>query len=84
MACEHSRDQPVVRAPLAGRNWSDDEVALWASSNLDGDVARSAYTLYPDDNSGTLVRDACSTTPRRDRVVSQVSGSLLGGYASRS
>jgi catalase len=52
---------------------------------VDGDVVRSAYVLHAEDDdfgqAGTLVRDVFDDA-QRDRLVDQVSGSLLGGVRS--
>ncbi len=82
MAYEHSGSEAVYAPNSEGRDWSDDEAALEESWVLDGDMARSAYTLHADDDDfsqpGTLVREVFDDA-QRDRLAAQVSGSLLGG-----
>jgi catalase len=52
---------------------------LW---HLDGDMVRTAYTLYPEDDdwgqAGTLVRQVMDDAAR-DRLVSNITGHLLNG-----
>ncbi len=82
MAYEHSGNQPVYAPNSQGRGWSDGDAALEESWAVDGEMVRAAYKLHADDDDfgqpGTLVRDVFDDA-QRDRLVEQVSGSLLGG-----
>ena len=82
MAYEHSGNQPVYAPNSHGRAWSDSGATIEESWAVDGEIVRSAYDLHSDDDDfsqpGTLVRDVF-TDAQRDRLVEQVSGSLLGG-----
>ncbi|HEX4777800.1 MAG TPA: catalase [Acidimicrobiia bacterium] len=82
MAYDHSGAQAVYAPNSQGRSWADGEVAVEESWAVDGDMVRSAYSLHADDDDftqpGTLVRDVFDDA-QRDRLVEQVSGSLLGG-----
>jgi len=82
MAYEHSGDQPVYAPNSEGRAWADGEATTEESWGVDGDMMRSAYALHAEDDDftqpGTLVRDVMDDA-QRDRLVAQVSGSLLGG-----
>jgi catalase len=82
MAYEHSGNQPVYAPNSMGRAWAHGEATPEESWAVDGDMVRSAYELHPEDDDfsqpGTLVRDVMDDA-QRDRLVEQVSGSLLGG-----
>ncbi|WP_370324771.1 catalase [Euzebya sp.] len=82
MAYEHSGSQPVYAPNSAGRAWADGDATPEESWAVDGDMVRAAYTLRRDDDDfsqpGTLVREVFDDGAR-DRLVEQVSGSLLGG-----
>jgi catalase len=85
MAYEHSGAQPVYAPNSEGRAWSDGPAALEESWAVDGEMVRSAYELHAEDDDftqpGTLVREVFDDG-QRDRLVEQVSGSLLGGVRS--
>jgi catalase len=82
MAYEHSGNQPVYAPNSVGRAWADGAASPEESWAVDGDMVRSAYELHADDDDfgqpGTLVRQVMDDA-QRDRLVDQVSGSLLGG-----
>ncbi len=82
MAYEHSGNQPVYAPNSEGRDWTDGEARPEESWAVDGDIVRSAYELHAEDDDfgqpGALVRDVMDDA-QRDRLVEQVSGSLLGG-----
>src|SRR3546814_7364589 len=85
MAYEHSGSAPVYAPNSGGRNWADNTGKVEDGWEVDGDMVRSAYTLHADDDdfgqAGILVRDVFNDG-QRDRLVEQVSGSLLGGVRS--
>jgi catalase len=82
MAYEHSGNLPVYAPNSEGRGWADGAATLEESWAVDGDIVRSAYTLHADDDdfgqAGTLVREVFDDG-QRERLVDQVSGSLLDG-----
>jgi catalase len=82
MAYDHSGARAVYAPNSVGRPWADDDVALEESWAVDGDMVRAAYELHAEDDDftqpGTLVREVFDDG-QRDRLVEQVSGSLLGG-----
>jgi catalase len=82
MTFEHSGNAPVYVPNSGGRPWADQTGAVDDGWATDGDMVRSAYTLHSEDDdfgqAGTLVRDVMDNA-QRDRLVAQVSGSLLGG-----
>lgn len=82
MNTDHSGDAAVYAPNSRGRAWSDGEATLEESWAVDGDMVRTAYELHEEDDdfgqAGTLVRDVMDDA-ERERLVDQVSGSLLGG-----
>lgn len=82
MNTDHSGDAAVYAPNSRGRAWSDGEATLEESWAVDGDMVRTAYELHDEDDdfgqAGTLVRDVMNDAERQ-RLVDQVSGSLLGG-----
>jgi catalase len=82
MNYEHSGSRPVYAPNSSGRAWADGGATPEESWAVDGDMMRSAYTLHAEDDDfsqpGTLVREVFDEA-QRDRLVEQVSGSLLGG-----
>ncbi|HET8600696.1 MAG TPA: catalase [Segeticoccus sp.] len=82
MAFEHSGNAPVYAPNSYGRGWSDQTGATDTSWEVDGDLVRSAYQLHSEDDDfgqpGALVREVMDDG-QRQRLVDQVSGSLLGG-----
>src|SRR3546814_8040814 len=86
MAYDHSGAQPVYAPNSEGRGWADGEATPEESWAVDGEMVRSAYELHADDDDfsqpGALVRDVMDDG-QRDRLVEQVSGSLLGGVQDR-
>jgi catalase len=82
MAYEHSGNQPVYAPNSQGRGWADGGAAVEESWAVDGEMVRSAYELHAEDDDfgqpGTLVREVFDDA-QRDRLVEQVSGSLLDG-----
>jgi catalase len=82
MAYEHSGSQPVYAPNSQGRSWADGDATLEESWAVDGDMVRRAYELHAEDSDfgqpGALVREVFDDA-QRDRLVDQVSGSLLGG-----
>jgi catalase len=82
MTFEHSGAAAVYAPNSAGRGWADGAAALEESWAVDGDMVRSAYELHAEDDDfgqpGTLVREVMDDA-QRDRLIEQVSGSLLGG-----
>ena len=82
MAYEHSGNQPVYAPNSYERGWSDHEGTVEEGWETDGEMVRAAYTLRADDDDfsqpGTMVREVFDDA-QRDRLVDQVSGSLLGG-----
>ena len=82
MTYEHSGNQPVYAPNSQGRVWADGEASPEESWAVDGDMVRSAYALHAEDDDfgqpGALVREVFNDA-QRDRLVEQVSGSLLGG-----
>jgi catalase len=84
MAFEHSGNQAVYAPNSQGRPWADGGATLEESWATDGDMVRSAYELHAEDDdfgqAGTLVREVFDDA-QRDRLVAQVSGSLLGGVS---
>ncbi len=82
MAYDHSGNQPVYAPNSEGRPWADGIATPEESWTVDGEMVRSAYELHAEDDdfgqAGMLVRDVMDE-PQRDRLVEQVSGSLLGG-----
>jgi catalase len=85
MAYEHSGNRPVYAPNSVGRGWSDATGPVADGWEADGAMVRSAYTLRADDDDfsqpGTLVRNVFDDA-QRDRLVEQVSGSLLAGVRS--
>jgi catalase len=82
MAYEHSGSKPVYAPNSFDRGWADGGANPEEVWSTDGELVRSAYTLRADDDDfsqpGTLVREVFDDGAR-DRLVAQVSGSLLGG-----
>jgi catalase len=82
MNYQHSGRQPVYAPNSEGRPWADGEATPEESWAVDGDMMRSAYTLHAEDDDfsqpAALVRDVFDDA-QRDRLVEQVSGSLVGG-----
>jgi catalase len=82
MAYEHSGNRPVYAPNSEGRGWADGGAALEESWAVDGAMVRTAYELHAEDDDfgqpGALVREVFDDA-QRDRLVEQVSGSLLGG-----
>ena len=82
MAYEHSGAQPVYAPNSEGRSWADEDANLEESWAVDGEMTRRAYELHAEDDDfgqpGTLVREVFDDA-QRERLVDQVSGSLLGG-----
>src|SRR3546814_19322503 len=82
MAYAHSGAQRVDAPNSEGRGGADGEATPEESWAVDGEMVRSAYELHADDDDfsqpGALVRDVMDDG-QRDRLVEQVSGSLLGG-----
>jgi catalase len=85
MTFEHSGAAPVYAPNSYDRGYADGPAnpeEVWA---VDGDLVRSAYEKHPEDDDfsqpGTLVREVFDDA-QRDRLVAQVSGSLLGGVRS--
>jgi catalase len=82
MAYEHSGAKPVYAPNSFDRGWSDGQGSPEEIWWTDGELMRSAYTLREDDSDfgqpGTMVREVFDDA-QRDRLVDQVSGSLLGG-----
>jgi catalase len=82
MTYEHSGAAAVYAPNSTGRSWADGAAAPEESWAVDGDMVRSAYELHADDDDfgqpGALVREVMDDA-QRDRLVEQVSGSLLGG-----
>ena len=82
MAYEHTGNAPVYAPNSQGRSWADGEATLEESWAADGDMVRRAYELHADDDDfgqpGVLVREVFDDG-QRDRLVEQVSASLLGG-----
>jgi catalase len=82
MAYEHSGNQPVYAPNSEGRPWADGDAGPEESWAVDGDMVRSASDLHSEDDDfgqpGQLVCDVMDDA-MRDRLVEQVSGSLLGG-----
>ncbi|HET7305994.1 MAG TPA: catalase [Segeticoccus sp.] len=82
MAYEHRGDAPVYAPNSFGRSWADETGTMDTSWESDGDMVRSAYQLHAEDDDfgqpGTLVREVMDDA-QRQRLVAQVSGSLLGG-----
>ena len=73
---------PVYATNSEGREWSDATGPIAEGWEADGEMVRSAYTLRSDDDDfsqpGTLVREVFNDQ-QRQKLVDQVSGSLLGG-----
>lgn len=82
MAYEHSGNAPVYAPNSQGRVWTDDEAGPEESWAVDGEMVRRAYELHTEDDDfgqpGTLVREVMNEA-QRERLIAQVSGSLLGG-----
>lgn len=82
MAYEHSGNTPVYAPNSGSRAWADHTGRVDDGWEVDGDMVRSAYSLHAEDDDfgqpGTLVREVMDGA-QRDRLVAQVSGSLLGG-----
>jgi catalase len=82
MAYEHSGNAAVYAPNTCGRPWADLSGPVADGWEADGDMVRCAYTLRADDDdfgqAGTLVRKVMDDV-QRERLVAQVSGSLLGG-----
>ena len=82
MAYEHSGSKPVYAPNSYDRGWSDHTGPVEEGWETDGDMVRSAYDLHAEDDDfgqpGTMVREVFNDA-QRDRLVEQVSGSLLGG-----
>ncbi|MAL97078.1 catalase [Hydrocarboniclastica marina] len=76
---------PVYAPNSGGREWADNTGPAEDSWESDGDMVRSAYTLHAQDDdftqAGMLVRDVFDEQ-QRQRLIDQVSGSLLGGVRS--
>jgi catalase len=85
MAYEHSGARPVYAPNSEGRGFADGGATLEESWAIDGDLVRSAYELHTQDDdfgqAGALVREVFDDA-QRQRLVDQVSGSLLGGVRS--
>jgi catalase len=85
MAYEHSGAAPVYAPNSGGRGWSDQTGPVAEGWEADGEMVRSAYTLRENDDDfsqpGALVREVMDDA-QRDRLVAQVTGSLLGGVQS--
>jgi catalase len=85
MAYEHSGSRPVYAPNSEGRGFADGGATLEESWAIDGDLVRSAYELHTQDDdfgqAGALVREVFDDA-QRQRLVDQVSGSLLGGVRS--
>jgi catalase len=85
MAYDHSGPRAVYAPNSQGRAWSDASATPEESWAVDGDIVRSAYALHAADDDfsqpGALVREVFDDG-QRDRLVAQVSGSLLGGVRS--
>ncbi len=85
MAYEHSGNRPTYAPNSQGRTWADGDARIEESWAADGEMVRRAYELRSDDDDfsqpGTLVREVFDDA-QRDRLVDQVSGSLLGGVRS--
>ena len=82
MAYQNSGNAPVYAPNSFERGWSDgagNPEEIWS---VDGELIRSAYALHAEDDDfgqpGTMVREVFNDA-QRDRLVDQVSGSLLGG-----
>jgi catalase len=84
MLYDHSGDRPVYAPNSYERGWADGEGSPEEIWWTDGEMVRSAYRLHEDDDDftqpGTLVREVFNDA-QRDRLVDQVSGSLLGGVS---
>ena len=82
MSYENSGSAPVYAPNSGGRGWSDETGPADDGWEADGDMVRSAYELHAEDDDfgqpGTLVREVFDDG-QRQRLVDQVSGSLLGG-----
>jgi catalase len=82
MAFEHSGSRPVYAPNSYERGWADGAGSPEETWQTDGEMVRSAYVLHAEDDDfgqpGTLVREVFGDD-QRDRLVEQVSGSLLGG-----
>jgi catalase len=85
MAYEHSGSKPVYAPNSYERGWADGDGNPEEIWQLDGELMRRAYELREDDDDfsqpGTMVREVFADA-QRDRLVDQVSGSLLGGVSS--
>jgi catalase len=82
MAYEHSGNKPVYAPNSYERGWSDNTGPVEEGWETDGEMVRSSYDLHAEDDDftqpGTMVREVFDDA-QRDRLVEQVSGSLLGG-----
>lgn len=82
MTYHHSGARPTYAPNSEGRPFADGGANLEESWAIDGDLVRSAYELHSEDDDfgqpGALVRDVMDDAAR-ERLVDQVSGSLLGG-----
>jgi catalase len=82
MTYETSGAAPVYAPNSQGRPFADGAAAPEESWAVDGEMVRRAYELHAEDDDfgqpGTLVREVFDDA-QRDRLVAQVSGSLLGG-----
>jgi catalase len=82
MAYEHSGNKPVYAPNSYERGWSDSTGPVEEGWETDGEMVRSSYDLHAEDDDftqpGTMVREVFDDA-QRDRLVEQVSGSLLGG-----
>ena len=82
MSYENSGAAPVYAPNSQGRSWADQTGPVEEGWETDGEMVRSAYELHAEDDDfgqpGTMVREVFDEA-QRDRLVDQVSGSLLGG-----
>jgi len=82
MAYEHTGSKPVYAPNSYERGWSDNQGPVEEGWETDGEMVRSSYDLHAEDDDftqpGTMVREVFDDA-QRDRLVEQVSGSLLGG-----
>jgi catalase len=82
MTYHHSGNAPVYAPNSGGRSWSDPTGPIADGWDADGEMARGAYTLRPEDDDftqpGVLVRKVFNDA-QRSALVDTVAGSLLGG-----
>ncbi|WP_370894611.1 catalase [Janibacter sp. GXQ6167] len=81
MAYTHTGNAPVYARNSFDRQWADEEGAVDAGWESDGEMVRSAYTLHAEDDdfgqAGALVREVWDDAAR-DRFVETVVGALGG------